>query len=261
MSSGQHQIGHAEERQQLGSVLRQTPVPNLPVPEQILHHMKRMLHLGTDAGLQEFGLFKLLTPFGLGQRHALAGPHGDVPLHGHPLRLIPFLNALVARIAKHRRLVPVQQVLYRSQVMNVARRAHHTVGEARFSVHANMRLHAEVPLVAFLRLMHFGVPFSTAVLGGGRGGDQGGVHNGALTQKQAAFGQMRIEGAEDDVGQLMGLQQTAELEDSGGIRCGLACQVDADKAADGLAVVKGIFDAFIRKPEAVLGDVHPQHAL
>ena len=72
---------------------------------------------------------------------------------------------------------------------------------------------------------------------------------------------MSVEGAEDDVGQPMGFQQTPEFEEGGGIRCGFAQKVNADEAADGLAVVKGVFDAFIRKPEAVLGDVHPQHAL
>ena len=48
---GQHQIGQTKQRQQLGSVLGQATIAALPVLEQILHHMKRVLDLGADVRL------------------------------------------------------------------------------------------------------------------------------------------------------------------------------------------------------------------
>lgn len=46
-----------------------------------------------------------------------------------------------------------------------------------------------------------------------------------------------------------------------GVRRRLAAQVDPHEAADRLAVVDGVLDPFVRQPEAVLRDVHAQHAL
>lgn len=53
----QHEIGEAKQRQHLRRVLRQSPVAGLAVTEQVLHHMKGMLHLGADAGLGLFDPF------------------------------------------------------------------------------------------------------------------------------------------------------------------------------------------------------------
>ena len=57
----------------------------------------------------------------------------------------------------------------------------------------------------------------------------------------------------------MRFEQAAELEERGGVRGGLAGKVDPDKAADGLAVVEGVFDAFVGEAETLLPDVHAQH--
>jgi len=49
--SRQHQIAEGEQGEQLRLVLGQPLVAHLPVGEEVLDHMKRMLHLGADAGL------------------------------------------------------------------------------------------------------------------------------------------------------------------------------------------------------------------
>src|SRR5690606_22069965 len=41
----------------------------------------------------------------------------------------------------------------------------------------------------------------------------------------------------------------------------LAAKINADKAANGVAVVERIFHALIGEPKALLRDIHPQHAL
>src|SRR3990167_9340216 len=71
---------------------------------------------------------------------------------------------------------------------------------------------------------------------------------------------MDVDGVEDGFGELMLFKQMAKLQEGGGIRYGVAGEINANETADGLAVVDGVFDAFIRVAEALLGDVHAQHA-
>ena len=77
---------------------------------------------------------------------------------------------------------------------------------ARLGINTDMGLHAKVPLLAFLRLVHLLVAFPLPVLGRGRCGNQRGTHDRALPQEQAFLGQMRVDGVEDGFGQLMGFE-------------------------------------------------------
>ena len=49
--------------------------------------------------------------------------------------------------------------------MHIFRRGRHGVNQFRLAIHTHMRLHAEIPLVAFLGLMHFRIPLLLAILG------------------------------------------------------------------------------------------------
>jgi hypothetical protein len=65
------------------------------------------------------------------------------------------------------------------------------VHKARFGVHADVRLHAEVPLLALLALVHLKVTLAAPVPGGARRSDQGGVDHSASAQQLAlAFQQV-----------------------------------------------------------------------
>lgn len=144
-------------------------------------------------------------------------------------------------------------------IAHVGGGAHHRVHQSGLGIDADMRLHAEMPLIAFLRLVHLLIPFPFPVLGRRRCGDQGGVDNRAFPQQKTFLGQMGVDGIEDGFGQLVRFQQAAELEQCRGIRRCFPRQVDPDKAPDGLAVVQGILDAFIRESKALLRYVHAQH--
>jgi hypothetical protein len=50
------------------------------------------------------------------------------------------------------------------------------VAQPRLSVHADVGLHDEIPLIAFLRLVHLRIMLLLFVLGRGRGGDDGGIN-------------------------------------------------------------------------------------
>src|SRR5665213_3301730 len=86
--------------------------------------------------------------------------------------------ALISAVAPYAGLIAVQNVLDLSAVMDVVRCRRHRVDNRRLAVHADMRLHAEIPLIAFFGLMHLGVARAIFVLGRGWGGDDRRVHNG-----------------------------------------------------------------------------------
>ena len=67
---------------------------------------------------------------------------------------------------------------------------------------------------------------------------------------------MVVDYLEDRLGQLVFLQQTAELQQGGGIRCRFAAEVNADEGADRLAVVERIFRPLVRQAKALLGHIH-----
>ncbi len=72
--------------------------------------------------------------------------------------------------------------------------------------------------------------------------------------------QVRIDRFENLRRQSLRFQQMAELEQRRRVRCALAIEVDTDKSANRLAVVDGVFNAFIGQTEALLGHVHAQHS-
>jgi hypothetical protein len=72
-------------------------------------------------------------------------------------------------------------------VMYVDRRDHgRCVRQPRWAVHANVYLHAEVPLLAFAGLMHLGIALLVGVLGRAGRADDRGVYDRAGTHLQAA---------------------------------------------------------------------------
>jgi len=89
------------------------------------------------------------------------------------------------------------------------------VHQAAVGVHCDVRLYAEVPLLALLGLVHLGVALTAGVLGGTRCGDDGGVHDAAALEQQTLACQVRVDRLEDVLGQVVGLQQVAEVQDSG----------------------------------------------
>ncbi len=257
----QHQIGHGEQRVQLRRVLRQAAVARLAVPKEVLHDVERVLNLGADAGLDLLDPLQLLRPAVPGQRAALAGAHGHMPVDRNTDVLLALGHALVARIGEDILLVAMQQILCPGHISHIGGGADHGVHQPRLGIDADMGLHAEMPRVAFLGLVHLGVAIPLGVLGRRRRLDDGRIHHRAAPQEQPLGRQVRVDGREDGFGELLVFEQAAELEQRRGVGCRLAAQIDANEAPDRLAVVDGILDAFVRQPEAVLRDVHAQHAL
>src|SRR5665213_1628257 len=86
--------------------------------------------------------------------------------------------ALIGTIAPHAGLIAVQNVWDRSAIMHIGGRGGHRVNNPGPAVDTDVRLHAEIPLIAFFGLMHLRVAFAICVLGRGWRGDDSRVHNG-----------------------------------------------------------------------------------
>ncbi|MCY1375362.1 hypothetical protein D9M69_627720 [compost metagenome] len=88
-----------------------------------------------------------------------------MPIDINVLSLFALFHALVARVGKHIGFLAVHQRVRLCHIVDVGRRAHHGMHQSRFGVHADVRFHPEVPLVALLGQVHLGVALARAVLG------------------------------------------------------------------------------------------------
>ena len=98
-----------------------------------------------------------------------------------------------------------------------------------------MRFHPEIPLVAFLGLVHRRVALAPPVLRRGWRGDEARINERAFAHEQFFLPEQRAHFLEDAPPKVVPLEQVAEIEQRGGVRHGLAAQIDAGEAAHGLA--------------------------
>lgn len=61
MPLGQQQIGQPKQTEHLRSVFRQATVASLAMMKAVFHHVKRVLDLGANLGLQELQLIEQLS--------------------------------------------------------------------------------------------------------------------------------------------------------------------------------------------------------
>ena len=219
-------------------VLRQPAIAGLAVAEQVLDHMKGMLNLRPDARLEL--LEPILQPpqFVCRQGLAHAALHRHQPFDGLALVLGTFLDALVTRISEHRALLAMQQGVGLAHVAGVGGRRDQRMHQPRLSIDANVRLHAELPVVTLLGLVHLRVARLGLVLCRGWGRNQRGIDDRPFTQDQALFGQMGVDRLEDLACEPVRFEQTSEFQQGGRIRCRLPRQINPHEAADRLTVVQ-----------------------
>jgi hypothetical protein len=110
------------------------------------------------------------------------------------------------------------------------------------------------------QLMHLRIGFLVTAFGRWRRGDQGRVDNGACSHRQTFVRRVPVHVMEGPTRQVACPKQAPELEQRRRVWRRFVCQVDAQKIAHRLDVIDRILDSFIRQAEALLGDVHVQHA-
>ena len=155
---GHPEVGQREQRVQLGGVLRQSAVANLGVAELALDHPERMLDLGADARLDVFHLRgDRVSRIARVEQPAQSGSQRDMPVRADVLRVLALVDALVAGIGEHDRFLAMDKRVCLGHVVDVGRGAHHRVHQPAVGIDADVDLHAEMPLVALLGLVHAGL--------------------------------------------------------------------------------------------------------
>ena len=169
--------------------------------EEILDDVKRVFDLGANAG------FNLLDPFApspalrIRHRTALAGTQSDMPRDRAAPVFFPLLDTLIARVTEGGNLVTVQKRMSLGDVADIGGRGDHRVGQSRFGIDPDVRLHAKVPLVAFLRLVHLGVALAVPVLRRAWRGDDRRIDYRAFLEQQALLCQVGVDRRKDSPGQ------------------------------------------------------------
>ena len=217
--------GQREQCVQLRGVLRQAPVSHLHMTELALDHPERVLDLGADDSC-----------------------------------VVSLLDALVAGIGEHARFLSVHQRLRLGHVVDVGRGADHGVNPAAVGVDTDVALHAEVPLVALLGLVHLGIARARVVLRRTGRGDQRGVHSRSFLEHQPLGRQRGVHRFKHLRCQLVLLQKVPKAQDAHAV--GKA--VHAAQARE-LAVQRHceqrLFHRHVRQPEPLLKQVNAQHDL
>ena len=256
MISRHEQIRQCRHNEQSIAVLHHAAIANLGKAKEAFDDEEGMFDLGTHARLSAV---LLLLPFG-------ESPVTKSLLVGEVARLRCGLGdqlflAGVGGIAIHPPLVAVQQVRDAVLVMLVGGRGDYRVDQLGLAVHANVRLHAEVPLITLLGLVHLRVTRLVLVLGRGRRTDDRRIHDGAGRDLHPLGLQMPTDFFEQALTQIMLFQQMAELAHGGFVRCTFPSQINADEFAHGDGVVEGFLHRGVGEVEPVLQKVDAQHAL
>ena len=125
-------------------------------------------------------------------------------------------------------------------------------------INANVRLHPEVPLVAFPGLVHLGIALLVLVLRRRRRRDDRGIDDRAAPKQQPPLGQVRVHRFQKPRRQLMRLQQPPEIQHRGLVR-ERPGQRQLRELAHRYDLVQRLFHRRIAQAEPVLQHVDAQH--
>src|SRR3989338_6080713 len=256
MVSSHEQIRQRRYDEQPVAILHHTAIADLGKTKDTLDDQESVFDLGTHTRLSTV-LFPL--PFG-------------EPLVAEPLLIgkvagfwrslgVKFFLAGEGRVAVPPPLVAVQQLRERVFVVFVGGCRNNRMDQLGLAVHADVRLHAEVPLVALLGLAHLRVARLALVLGRGRGIDNRRVDDGAGRNLHSLVLEMSTDFLKQTLAQLMLFQQMAEFAHRGFIRRAYPSQINAHEFAHGQRVIERLFHRGVGKVEPVLDKVDAQHAL
>ena len=113
--------------------------------------------------------------------------------------------------------------------------------QAGVLVYSDMDLHAGIPLVALLGLMHLWISFTGFVFGGTRCGDQRGINDRALLHGHSPLLEVGLDRFKNLLAEVLFLKQMPERQDRCLIWDPIADQFDSCKAAYGRNLDQRIF--------------------
>lgn len=244
-------------------ILGQPLVAHLTVAEEILDHMKRVFHLGTDAGLGFLDRQQQRFHRAVVHRLDVAALGGNAALEilGNFLFVKMLPHAGVTRVAVYALVIFPDPSAGHGDIGDVGRRRNDTMGQSSDGIDADMGLQAEVPLVAPLGLLHLRIALLSLFFGRRGCRHDSRVVEGAFTHEQALLSQVGVDLLENPLGQRMLLQQVTEAQECGRVRYAFARQIDTHEVAHRLTIVDRIFERLVGDRIPLLQEVDPQHAL
>lgn len=170
-------------------------------------------------------------------------------------------GAGVALVRSKRDLVAMKLFVPDLIVVNLRGRCLEAINDTAVGVHADVCLHAEIPIVALPGRGDLGIACAGLVLGRGRGVDDHCIQQRARAQRDPLIGQMRVHLGEGRLGQHVPLQQVAEVEDRCLIGNQIVADLDPSEQAHRFAVIKRHLDNRVAQRIPVLKKVYRQHRL
>ena len=257
--SSHPQVRQSKQCGQLSRVFHQPTKAYFYVAELALDHAKRMLNLGACLSFAVLDLaLGLVEHAAFIEPEIRAASRRDLPDDLTVFMLFTFLDTGVSSVCIHRVFFAMQQLGDLRDIGHIGRSAMNMMNQSRLGIGADMRLHPKEVLVPFLGLMHLGIALSFPVLGRAGGMNDGGIDDGALTQREAFVLQITVDDREDCRGELMLFQQVPEVHDRGVFRDRRA-QGQARKLAHGCDFVERFFHGRVAQGEPVLQQMDAQH--
>jgi len=243
-------------------VLGQSPEAYFHIAELPFDHPERVFNLGPNL---RFGLLDLVPDLvqdaALAQLLVGATPGRDLPDDLSLCMFGTFLYPGVARIGTDHVLLAAQQVVDLGDIGHVGRRTYDAMHQAGLGIGADMSLHAEVVVVALLRLVHLWITLAVAVLGRTRCVDDDGIDNRALAQRESALAQVAIDYCQSSHRQTVLLQQVAEIHDRRVFRDAALGQRQLGELAQRGDLVQRFLHRRVAEGEPVLQQVDAQHGV
>ncbi len=134
-----------------------------------------------------------------------------------------------------------------------------SMNQARLSVCANESPHTEVPLVAFLGLVHLWFTLTRVVLGGARSYDQSGINNSACFEQQAPVDQLGVDISENLGSQVVAFKQVTESENGALIWQARGPRVELGELTKQNHILQGLFHGRIRQTKPLLHKMNAKH--
>lgn len=114
---------------------------------------------------------------------------------------------LVGLIAPDSRLLAMQQVGQGIDIRHIRSRRQDRVDQLGLAVHADLRLHPEVPFLAFRGLVHPRIALAVLVLGRGWRIDDRRIHDRAVGDADAVLPQILVDRRQQLLAQLVAFQE------------------------------------------------------
>ena len=119
----------------------------------------------------------------------------------------PFGGPQITSIREDDSLIAVQQFKTLRHIVEVGDYVDASVGDAIFSIDTHVRLHAKVPLVTLLSMVHFRVELPLYVLGRVRCCNVGDINHRASLEHQSLLTELVVYGLQNAWAQTMLFQQ------------------------------------------------------